>query len=70
MGKTKTSFKAGNLAAEKWTEENALYLADELIEWMKKEAIMIDAPAGIAEMEVHPHTMAQRGEVQNIGEVT
>ena len=37
MGKTKTSFKAGNLAAEKWTEENALYLADELIEWMKKE---------------------------------
>ena len=37
MGKSKTSFKAGNLVAEKWTEEIALDLADELIEWMKKE---------------------------------
>ena len=37
MGKSKTSFKAGNLAAEKWTEEIALDLANDLIEWMKKE---------------------------------
>ena len=37
MGKTKTSFKAGNLAAEKWTEEIALDLANDLIDWMKKE---------------------------------
>ena len=31
MGKSKTSFKAGNLAAEKWTEEIALDLANDLI---------------------------------------
>ena len=34
MGKSKTSFKAGNLAAEKWTEEIALNLANDLIAWM------------------------------------
>lgn len=27
-------FKQGNKAAEKWTEENALQLGDELIEWL------------------------------------
>jgi hypothetical protein len=30
---------------------------------MKKEMIKADALAGIAEMEVHPHTMALKGEV-------
>lgn len=41
MAKNKTSFKAGNSAAEKWTEEKALQLADELIVWLKKEDVNI-----------------------------
>ena len=36
-----TKFKKGDKAAEKWTEEKALYLADELIAWMKKEDVNI-----------------------------
>ena len=37
---------------------------------MKEEAVKKDAFAGIAEMEVRPHTMALKGEVQNSEEVT
>jgi len=37
---------------------------------MKKEPVKVYALAGIAEIEVHLHTMVLKGEVSNIEEVT